>query len=134
MSVLVMVAAVIGACTTHGDGGRCDPANVPAGTNQNADCDNGLVCISGSELQLPDGGGSPQGNFCCPPTGRDQLPNTDICFANTNVPGDDASIPDTGTTDTGTNDATTDQSASDGATDASDAGSSDAADADATDN
>ena len=125
--VLATTGALAGACTTHGAGGRCDPLNVPAGSNQNADCDNGLVCISGSELQLPDGGGSPQGNFCCP-LDRQSLDPSNICYANTNVPGDDASIPDTGTTDTGSSDATQDQSSSD-ASDASSDSPSDAGDA-----
>ncbi len=114
---LATTISLAGACTTHGAGGRCDPRNVPAGTNQNADCDDGLVCISGAELQLPDAGGSPQGDFCCPPANSAaaaQLDPTNICHTSATTIGDDASIADTGTTDTSTpTDATTDDGASD---------------------
>lgn len=127
--VLATTGALAGACTSHGAGGRCDPLNVPAGTNQNADCDNGLVCISGAELQLPDGGGSPQGNFCCPTDRTQNLDPSNICYASSNVIGDDASIPDTGATDTSTSDAPSDSSTSDSATDAPSDSASDAGDA-----
>jgi len=122
-----------GGCTTHGEGGRCDPGNVPAGTNQNADCDNGLSCISGQELELPDGGGHPTGYFCCPDN-RQALPIGDVCALNPTSPGSDASIPD-GATESGPGDATTDQSTSDVVTtdSPSDAPVTDAQDDGATD-
>ena len=129
------VASVLAAaCTTHGSGGRCDPGNVPAGTNQNADCDNGLTCIPGLELELPDGGGHPSGYFCCPPDqDRASLPLGDICALNPVAPGSDASIPDSAT-ESGPGDASTDQASGDAATDATDdVVQSDASDAASTD-
>jgi len=126
---------VYAACTSHGEGGRCDPGNVPAGSNQNADCNDGLVCTPGSELALPDGGGHPQGYFCCPPD-RSGLPITDICAGSPTSPGSDASIPDGALGDGSVTDSSSDQSTSDVVTtDGSDDGATDAADdaADAAD-
>ncbi len=114
---LASVLAV--ACTTHGSGGRCDVGNVPPGTNQNADCDNGLVCIPGSELSFPDGGKSAQGVYFCCPQDRTSLQPPDICALNPVSPGSDASIPD-GATESGPGDASTDQASGDGSSDATD--------------
>jgi hypothetical protein len=120
---------VLGAsCTTHGEGGRCDPGNVVNGAF--ADCDSNLTCISGQELALPDGGGHPQGYFCCPSSGRDTLPADDICRGSPVSPGSDASIPDGGL-DTGTDapaEAATD-AAGDGPEEAATDAGADAADA-----
>ncbi len=120
--VAALTFALAPGCTTHGEGGRCDPNNVNQTTGGFADCDatnsNGvpLVCVSGTTLSLPEGG-IVQGYVCCPdPAHRDQA-TTDICKGNPISPGSDASIPDTGTTETGTSDATSDQSTSDVVTD-----------------
>jgi hypothetical protein len=91
-------------CTTHGEGGRCDPKNINQTTNQFADCDNGLVCTSGALLSLPEGG-TVDGYICCP---QDRSTSTtDICKGSPVSPGSDASIPDV-VTDTSTSDVTND--------------------------
>lgn len=126
-----VAAALFAACTSHGEGGRCDPGNVPAGSNQNADCNDGLVCIPGSELALPDGGGHPTGNFCCPPD-RSTLPIGDICAESPPSPGSDASIPD-GALESSVPDASGDQSTSDVVTDSPDDTATDAPDDSASD-
>jgi hypothetical protein len=113
------------ACTTHGEGGRCDPLNIVNG--QFADCDTNLTCVQAGDIQLPEGGTS-QASICCPSNRSALLPG-DICALSPTTPGSDASIPDGGF-DTGTTDATPDQSsdapsdANDGSTitDASDGG------------
>jgi len=119
--VFATALSLANACTTHGVGGRCDLRNVPAGSTQNADCDTGLVCISGAELQLPDGGGSPQGYFCCPPPGSTiTVDPSNICYTSNTTISDDAAIPTDsgGTSDTGTTDAATDSSSQDSSSDA----------------
>jgi len=75
-------------CTSHGEGGRCDP------NNSNADCDNGLVCIQAQDIILPEGGYS-QAAICCP-VDRAALMPGDICYLNSNTPGSDAGIPEGG--------------------------------------
>jgi len=118
------------ACTSHGEGGRCDPNNT--GTDGTyLDCNSGLTCVSGLELALPDGGGHPAGDFCCPASAQDRaaLPPGDICAGNPSSPGSDASIPDGAFNDVTTTDATSDQSTSDVSTDApEDTTTTDAAD------
>jgi hypothetical protein len=111
-----LAIALAPGCTTHGEGGRCDPSNVnPAGGF--ADCDatnsNGvpLVCTSGAVLALPEGG-TVSGYVCCPGPNDRAKATTDICRGNPVAPGSDASIPDTGA------DATSDQSTSDVTSDA----------------
>jgi hypothetical protein len=125
-------AVLWAACTSHGEGGRCDPGNVPAGSNQNADCNDGLACISGTELTLPDGGGHLTGVYvCCPPTVQERaaLPDDDICKSSASSPGSDASIPEGGINDVNVSDVVVDQSTSDVTTDApADATSADAGD------
>jgi hypothetical protein len=118
---VALAASMAPGCTTHGEGGRCDSMNL------NADCDNGLVCIHGDDIILPEGGTS-QADICCP-VDRSSLTPGDICYLNTNAPGSDAGIPDTGT------DVTVDQSSSDVTTDVTDAPSDAPADTteDATD-
>lgn len=125
--VFALACALAPACTTHGEGGRCDHTNVV--NNQYADCDNGLVCLPGNELALPDGGGAPKGDFCCPgdPNVRAALPTSDICHGAGNAPNSDASIPD-GALETGAGDATSDQSTSDVVTDAPSEAATDAGD------
>jgi len=91
-------------CTTHGEGGRCDPKNINPTTNQFADCDNGLVCTSGALLSLPEGG-TVDGYICCPEH-REQS-TTAICKGSPVSPGSDASIPDA-TSDQQTADVTSD--------------------------
>jgi hypothetical protein len=126
--VLATTVSLAGACTSHGAGGRCDIRDLPAGSSQNTDCDNGLVCISGAELQLPDGGGTPAGYFCCPIDRKTGIDPSNICYQNANIIGDDAGIPDTGATETGgPEDATTDQSSTEAGPD--DAAATDADDA-----
>jgi hypothetical protein len=107
--VLALVASFFGACTTHGEGGRCDSRN------GNADCDSNLVCIPAGDIVLPltEAGIIQHSNadICCP-MDRSGLSAGDICSLNNTTPNSDASIPDTGTTDTGS-DVTVDQSVSD---------------------
>lgn len=107
-------------CTTHGEGGRCDPNNIDVNGNF-ADCDTGLICTPGSELSLPEGGTS-EADICCP--ADRSLATTNICKGSPSSPGSDAGIPeggfDTGTdvtTDTTTSDVTTDTTTSDVTTD-----------------
>ncbi|HEY1955004.1 MAG TPA: hypothetical protein VGH28_05315 [Polyangiaceae bacterium] len=109
-AVALALAGVLGSggCTTHGEGGRCDPGNKSTTDGTFLDCDTGLTCVSGSELELPDGGGHPSGNFCCP-VDRTGLPLGDICLLSPTSPGSDASIGDSAP-DSTVNDATTDQS------------------------
>lgn len=92
-------------CTTHGEGGRCDPKNLNTTNGAFADCDNGLQCTSGALLSLPEGG-TVDGYICCP--ADRSTSTTDICKGSPISPGSDASIPDVVTTDTSTNDVTTD--------------------------
>jgi len=116
-------------CTTHGEGGRCDPKNVNPSTNAFADCDGNLVCTSGTLLSLPEGG-TVEGYICCP---QDRSTSTTaICKGSPVSPGSDASIPDS-TPDQSTSDVTTDVASdvtSDVATDAPSDASSDAPDGD----
>ena len=125
-----LAATLAPGCTTHGEGGRCNPKNTTS-TGGFADCDNGLVCTSGFLLALPEGGAS-QADICCP-VDRSQS-TTDICKGSPISPGSDASIPDA-TTDQSTSDVTTSDVVTDVTTDVqtdsspSDA-SSDAGDAD----
>ena len=128
---LAMIASLVGACTTHGEGGRCDKNNVDRVTGVNLDCDPNLVCTPGSDLLLPgDSGARSQSDICCPSDRTTADPFT-ICALAPPTPGSDASIPDTGTDGTAT-DATTDQSSGDAAGDAADGAISDGA-ADAPD-
>jgi hypothetical protein len=95
-----LAAMLAPGCTTHGEGGRCDPKNLNTTTGAFADCDNGLQCTSGTLLSLPEGG-TVDGFICCP---QDRSTSTtDICRGSPVSPGSDASI----------SDATTDQSTSD---------------------
>ena len=116
-------------CTTHGEGGRCDPKNVNPSTNAFADCDNGLVCTSGTLLSLPEGG-TVDGYICCP---QDRSTSTtQICLGSPVSPGSDASLTDV-TTDQSTADVTSDVTGdvvSDVGTDAVSDASTDAPDAD----
>ena len=99
-----LAASMAPGCTTHGEGGRCDPKNINPTTNQFADCDDGLVCTSGALLALPEGGSS-QADICCP---QDRSTSTTaICKGSPVSPGSDASITDS-TTDQQTADVTTD--------------------------
>lgn len=107
-----LAIALAPGCTTHGEGGRCDPANTNASGGY-ADCDSNLVCTPGQVLSLPEGG-TVQGNICCP--ADRSTATTDICRGNPISPGSDAGIPETSTTDTGS-DVTTDQTTSDVVTD-----------------
>jgi hypothetical protein len=109
----LLAAALAPGCTTHGEGGRCDPANINQTTNLNADCDSNLVCTSGTVLSLPEGG-TVTGWVCCP--ADRSTATTDICRGNPISPGSEAGIPEAGA-ETGTNDATVDQSTSDVVTD-----------------
>jgi hypothetical protein len=109
-----LALALAPGCTTHGEGGRCDPANINPTTNLNADCDSNLVCTPGQVLSLPEGG-TVTGDVCCP-ADRSKA-TTDICRGNPISPGSDAAIVDTGVVDTGTTDASSDQSTSDVVTD-----------------
>jgi hypothetical protein len=92
-----LTAMLAPGCTTHGEGGRCNPNNKTT-TGTFADCDNGLVCTSGLLLSLPEGGTS-QADICCPVDRSTSV--TDICKGSPVSPGSDAAITD----------ATTDQSA-----------------------
>jgi hypothetical protein len=112
--LLVGLAIALGsACTTHGEGGRCDHTNVSA-TGGYLDCDDGLTCVSGSDIHFAEGGNSSV-DICCP-SDRGSLPVGDICALSPISPGSDASIPDGGfetstadvSTDTTTTDVTTD--------------------------
>ena len=115
-------------CTTHGEGGRCDPNNTNT-TGGFADCDatnsNGapLICISGQNLTLPEGG-QLQGFLCCPANRAEAT--TDVCKGSPASPGSDAAITTDATTDQSTSDVTTDQTTSDVTTDVSSDVSSDA--------
>jgi hypothetical protein len=131
-----LTAVLAPGCTTHGEGGRCDPNNTNT-TGGFADCDatnsNGeaLVCTSGQYLALPEGG-TVEGFVCCP-SNRAKA-TTDICKGSPISPGSDASIsdatPDQSTADVTTSDVTNDV-AIDAPVDAQgDASSSDASDAD----
>ncbi len=110
---VALALALAPGCTTHGEGGRCDPNNINATTNTNADCDSNLVCTPGQVLSLPEGG-QVTGNVCCP--ADRSTATTDICRGSPVSPGSDAGIPETGG-ETGTTDATSDQSTSDVVTD-----------------
>jgi len=110
--VLGLFAALSPACTTHGEGGRCDPTNIVNG--QFADCDNGLTCYPAQDIHLPEGGNS-QAAICCP-TDRTQA-TTQICMLSPTAPGSDAGFPDGGFQDTGTVDSTVDQSTNDAPSD-----------------
>ena len=96
-------------CTTHGEGGRCDPNNKNS-TGGFADCEatnsnnEQLICLSGANLTLPEGG-TVDGFICCP--ANRAKATTDICKGSPISPGSDASIPDT-STDQQTSDVTTD--------------------------
>ena len=108
-----LAVALAPGCTTHGEGGRCDPKNINLTTNQYADCDDGLVCTSGTLLSLPEGG-TVNGYICCP---QDRSTSTtDICKGSPVSPGSDASISDA-TTDQSTSDVTTSDVVSDVTTD-----------------
>lgn len=96
--VSLALAAALGTtlapgCTTHGEGGRCDPKNINQTTNLNADCDSTLQCTNGAILSLPEGG-TVDGWICCPVDRTKST--TDICKGSPVSPGSDASIPDTG--------------------------------------
>ena len=123
-----LAMALAPGCTTHGEGGRCNPNNKTS-TGGFADCDSNLVCTSGLLLALPDGGGTSQADICCP-VDRSTA-TTDICKGSPVSPGSDASITDA-TADQSTdatNDVTGDVT-SDVDTDAPSDGSSDAPDGD----
>lgn len=109
--VVALAASLSGACTTHGDGGRCDSRN------GNADCDNGLVCTPAVDITLPEGGTS-MADICCPQD-RTTAPLGDICALNPPTPGSDASIPDTGS-DVTVSDSPSDSPVDQSSTDASD--------------
>jgi hypothetical protein len=125
-----LTVALAPGCTTHGEGGRCDPKNIDPTTNAFADCDSNLTCTSGALLSLPEGG-TVAGDICCP-VDRSTA-TTDICRGSPVSPGSDASISDAttdqSTSDVSTSDVTTDvtndvetdaSSTSDAATDAPD--------------
>ncbi len=106
-TVLLLVGSAVAlgsACTTHGEGGRCDHTNVSA-TGGYLDCDDGLTCVSGSDIHFAEGGNSSV-DICCP-SDRGSLPVGDICALSPISPGSDASIPDGGF-DTSTSDVSTD--------------------------
>jgi hypothetical protein len=108
---LAVVASLVGACTTHGEDGRCDLLN------GNNDCASGYVCTAASELFLPDSGGAnSQASLCCPQDRTTATPGS-ICALAPPTPGSDASITDA-TTDGTVSDATTDQSSGDAGADA----------------
>jgi hypothetical protein len=90
-AALTLVLAGNG-CTTHGEGGRCDPLNKNS-SGGFADCDSNLICTPGSDLSLPEGG-TVSGNICCPQD-RSKA-TTDICRGSPITPGSDASIPEGG--------------------------------------
>jgi hypothetical protein len=124
----MLTMALAPGCTTHGEGGRCDPKNINQSTNLNADCDSDLQCTNGALLSLPEGG-TVAGWICCP-VDRSKS-TTEICKGSPVSPGSDASITDA-TTDQSTADVTNDvvsDVTNDVTTDASDA-STDAPDAD----
>jgi hypothetical protein len=117
-------------CTTHGEGGRCDPKNINPTTNQFADCDDGLVCTSGTLLSLPEGG-TVDGYICCPPPEKRAQSSSAICRGSPVSPGSDASIEDAPTdqqtadvtsdvTNDVTNDVVTDAPITDSSSDAPD--------------
>ncbi len=120
--VAALTFALAPGCTSHGEGGRCDPNNVNQTTGALADCDatnsNGvpLFCVAVSSLSLADSSFT-QDHVCCPDAAHRNQATTDVCKGNPVSPGSDASIPDTSTPETGTNDATSDQSTSDVVTD-----------------
>ena len=102
---VAIVVALAPSCTTHGEGGRCDP------NNGNADCDNGLICINGDDIILPEGGYS-QAAICCPTDRSDLMPG-DICYLNSMTPGSEAGIPEGGFPEASMMDVPVDQTSSD---------------------
>src|SRR5947209_3507483 len=108
-TVAALFVALAPGCTTHGEGGRCDPRNTNS-TGGFADCEatnsNGaqLICLSGQNLSLPEGG-TVDGYICCP-SDRSQA-TTDICRGSPVSPGSEAGIGDA-TADQSTADVTSD--------------------------
>jgi len=124
---LALLAPLLGSCTAHGEGGRCDKQ-----LNGDNDCASGLVCTQGDQLLLPGDSGTHSGTDICCPSDRTTAAPGSICALAPPTPGSDASIPDSGT-DGAISDATTDQAsgdAADGSDGAIDDGSTDAPDGD----
>ena len=62
----LVLALLACACSRQAEGERCDPLN------GDQDCEDGLICVSSSELDQIE-----QGALCCPPRG--EAPNVDAC-------------------------------------------------------
>jgi hypothetical protein len=71
----VSLAAAFLACSKQGEGERCDP------NSGNLDCETGLACRSGEQLNIGFGTGFA---LCCPPEGVP--PTVDACRAGANLP------------------------------------------------
>jgi hypothetical protein len=83
LRALLLSSWVLG-CSEQGEGERCDT------NNGNYDCEPGLLCKSGAQLDVEGRGVA----LCCPP---DEItPSVDACRAGTQLPPDPDLVTDAG--------------------------------------
>jgi hypothetical protein len=84
----VLLAASLFGCSKQGEGERCDL------NSGNLDCDTGLICRSGDQLNIGIGEGFA---LCCPPDGV--APSVNACNAGAELPAEN--LPPESTADAG---------------------------------
>jgi hypothetical protein len=74
---VMLAAAASLSCAKQGEGERCDP------NSGNLDCESGLICRSGEQLNIGIGVGTGFA-LCCPPDGV--APTVNACRAGADLP------------------------------------------------